>query len=67
MSEGIVSYHMLFKLTIQSVEFCVTIFHCPETTALSKAFPFYVISFYWVVSFMVVRHCWLSLDYRAAI
>ena len=49
------------------VEFRVTIFHCPQTTALSKAFLFYVTLFYSVVSFMVVRHCRLGLDYWAAI
>ena len=49
------------------VKFCVTVFHCPQTTALSKAFPYYIIALYWVVSFMVVRPGWLGHDYWAAI
>jgi len=50
-----------------SVEFLVIVFHCPQTTALSRAFLSYVISSYWVVSYIVVRHGWLVLDYTAAI
>ena len=47
------------------VEFRVTIFHCPhwQTTALSKAFPSYVIPPYRAVSFVVVRHHRLVHDY----
>ena len=32
------------------VEFRVTVFHCSQTTALSKAYLSYVISLHWVVS-----------------
>ena len=56
--------------TFLSVEFRATIFHCPhwQTTALSKAFPSYIIPFYWVVPFMgVVRHHRLGHDHWVAI
>jgi len=51
----------------EGVKFRVTVFHCPHIIALSKAFPSYVITLYWVVSFVVVRHHWLGDDYWAAI
>jgi len=51
----------------QTVKFCITVFHCPHTTALSKVFASYVIGLYWVVSFVVVRHHQLGDDYWAAI
>ena len=54
----------MLKLT---VEFRVTVFHCPQIPALSKAFPSYVIPPYKVVSFVVVRHHRLGDDYWAAI
>jgi len=40
---------------------------CPQTTALSQAFLSYVIPFYEVASYVVVRHTWLVLDYTVAI
>ena len=43
-------------------EFRVTVFHCPQIPALSKAFPSYR-----AVSFVVVRHHRLGDDYWAAI
>jgi len=49
-----------------TVEFLiiVCVFHCPQTTALSKAFLSYILALYWVVSFVVVvRHRRLGLDY----
>jgi len=49
------------------LNFCLFVFHCPETTALSKAFISYIIQLYWVVSFVVVRHHRLGYDYWAAI
>jgi len=51
------------------VEFLIIVwaFHCPQTTALSKAFLSYIIALYWVASFVVVRHHQLGLDYWAAI
>ena len=51
----------------EGVEFCVTVFHCPHTTALSKAFPSYVIALYQVLSFVLLRHHQLGDDYWAAI
>ena len=57
----------LGKECICTVKFRVTVFHCPHTAALSKAFPSYVIELYWVVSFVVVRHHRLGEDYWAAI
>ena len=51
------------------VGFRVTIFHCShwQTTALSKAFPSYVIPPCRAVPFVVVRHHRLGDDYWAAI
>ena len=56
-------------LIFPSVEFLVTVrvFHCPQTTTLSQAFLYCVISFYGVVSYMVVRRTWFVLDYAAAV
>jgi len=52
-----------------SVEFHITIFHCPQwrTTALSKACSSYVILPYRAGSFVVLRHHWLGDNYWAAI
>jgi len=50
-----------------SVEFLVIVFHCPQTTALSHTFLSYIIPFYRVASYVVVRCRWLGLDYWAAI
>jgi len=58
---------VIFPTEGGSVKFCVTVFHCPHTTALSKAFPSYVIALYWGVSFVGVRHHRLGDDYWAAI
>jgi len=49
------------------LNFWLFVFHCPQTTALSKAFLSYVIPLYWVVSCAVVRHHRLGHDYWAAI
>ena len=50
-----------------SVEFLVSIFYCSQTTALSQAFPPYIIPFCVVISHVVVRHGWLILGYTGAI
>jgi len=65
---AIMYYHSLC-ITLEFVEFLIIvwIFHCPQTTALSKAFLSYIIALYWVASFVVVRHHQLGLDYWAAI
>ena len=56
------------RIATISVEFRVTVFHCPQTAALSKGVLSYVILFYWVVSLVaVVRHRQLGLGYWATI
>ena len=49
------------------VEFLIIVFHCPQTTALSKAFLSYVIALYRAEDIVVVRHHSLGDDYWAAI
>ena len=62
-----IAHHAEVILPTVHVELCVTVFNCSHPTAFSKAFPFYVITLYWVVSFVVMRHHWLGDNYWAAI
>ena len=55
-------------VALSFVRSLVIVFHSPQTTAFfSKAFLFYIISFYWIVSFVEVRNRRLGLGYSATI
>jgi len=53
-------------MNLEFIEIIIIIFHYPQTTVMSYAFLSYIIPFYSVSSYVVVRH-WLGLDYLAAI
>ena len=46
------------------VEFLVTVFHCPQTTALPQAFLSYLIPSYGAVSYAVMRDGWFLIMRR---
>ena len=55
-------------VALSLIKSLIIIFHSPQTTAFfPKAFLFYIISFYWVVSFVEVRNRRLGLGYSATI